>query len=100
MDDSRNATSNSDPSRTESSSSDSSRNASRMTPYPTNDPSRKTNTDTPHIPTKEYLEIEDQLWQALEQLTKRLPKGQTHRLPSKYERDSIGFLGFGGLFDG
>ena len=55
---------------------------------------------TPHIPVKEYLEVEDQLWKALDQLMKRLPKGHTHSLPSKYERDSIGFLGFSGLFDG
>lgn len=54
----------------------------------------------PHIPVKEYLEIEDQLWKALEQLMKRLPKGHPNPLPSKYERDSIGFLGFNGLFDG
>lgn len=56
--------------------------------------------NTPHIPIKEYLEVEDQLWKALDQLMKRLPKGHPHSLLSKYERDSIGFLGFRGLFDG
>ena len=56
--------------------------------------------NTPHIPIKEYLEVEDQLWKALDQLMKRLPKGHPHSPLSKYERDSIGFLGFRGLFDG
>ena len=58
------------------------------------------NKSTSHLPIKEYLEIEDQLWRALDQLAKRLPKGHPNRLPSKYEKDSIGFLGFDGLFDG
>ena len=62
--------------------------------------SRDSKNKTTHIPVKEYLEVEDQLWEALDQLIKRLPKGRPSRLPSKYERDSIGFLGFSGLFDG